>query len=325
MAVSVRQDGKGNETAMNLSKTVQIALIIPAATILAACSTDVGDLFADDGTGGAGGGQDTSTSNGTGGDGTGVGGGGSGGAIGSGTGGDASGGSGTGASTGTGCVPVTCTDADLCGVIPDGCGGWAQCQHVCSTSAGPNYCNDVNCPSWNTACNDIPDLANACIGCVDPDPQLACAGVECGLAQDRCGQDVYCPYPGDPQFPNGCANYQVCVEDPSDPTNNQCFGCQPYDLFPDFCQWSSPKPFEYTCGQGFGSSECEYYPGPAIWCCVENEIGCKKDPSNPIWNDSCNNLMIGSTVVTCPDLTLNNLSNCQKLQSGVFCCNGEPL
>jgi hypothetical protein len=311
---------------MNLSKSARLIFIIHVTAVMTACSADVGDLFTDEGGGGtgggAGGGQDTSSSNGTGA--AGSGGGTGGGSVTTGSGGDGTGGD-ISTSTSNGCIPAACTDNDLCGLIPDGCGGWAQCQHACSQASGPNYCNDVNCPPWNTACNDDPDLANACVGCVDPDPALACAGVQCGHVKDRCGLDIYCPYPGNPQFPNGCANYQACVEDQSDPTNNQCFGCQPYDVFPDFCQWSTPKPFEYKCGQGFGSSECEYYPGPGIWCCEENEIGCRKDSSNPIWNNSCNNQLIGSTVVTCPDLSLNNLSNCQKLQPGVFCCNGEPL
>lgn len=302
------------------------AILILVSVFAISCVAETDDLFAKVAPFGGEGGEGSGL-NGSGGDGaTGSDGpeGGSG-SAGAQEGGSGAGELGGGGSSSSACVPTPCEDDDMCGVVPDGCGGEAQCGTVCQVFGGiPNFCNDSQCPSWNPNCNDISSQQNTCIGCQDDDIELACAGVTCGTGKDRCNQDVPCPFPADPEFPGGCSNYQTCVEDASDPQDNECFGCEPYSLFPEFCSWGSAKPFEYQCDSGFGSAECEFFPGPGIWCCSENELGCHKEPANPIWNNQCQIQLPGSTVVTCPSSSTTFLNNCQYNPGGFFCCNGEP-
>ncbi len=228
--------------------------------------------------------------------------------------------------TGSGCVPnlTQCPDTSLCGKVPDGCGGFVHCPHVCPQVGGnPNYCNDQDCPSWNSSCAPgNPNTLNTCIGCTDDDPAAACQGVVCGSTHDRCGAPVTCPQPSNPEKPNGCYHYQTCSQNVSNPQQNTCAGCTRTNLFANFCGWSTPKPFEFQCPAN-APAECDYYPGQNVWCCPYNEFACTKYTTDQFTTQQCNVLLPGSTPVTCPTY-VNSLPFCQQLQSGIFCCTAAP-
>lgn len=126
------------------------------------------------------------------------------------------------------CAPVICgVGGKDCGVLPDGCGGVANCStnpagkpdctpgETCG-GAGPNVCGSssctpVTCPLTGKNCGVLSDgcsavlqcgvcpagqicggggVANVC-GCT-PNNAAACAGKDCGPAVNNCGQSVDC-------------------------------------------------------------------------------------------------------------------------------------
>lgn len=210
-----------------------IGMVVLAAGFVG-CSSSAEDLFEDSppfkiGTDGGGGTGEAGSDSGTGGTGpsTTTGGGqGSAGGGGSGAGGEGAGSGGSGptttttttTSTSTGCVPEACPGVPYCGLWPDGCGGFSQCNFDC----GPgNECGDDN------LCHSCP---------VDQPALCAAAGAECGaLDVVVCGQTVTIGC-GSPQ--TACGTLEQCV-------GNECVGCTLGGI--DVCGPGEAKPHEWTC------------------------------------------------------------------------------
>ncbi len=115
----------------------------------------------------------------------------------------------------SGCVPTTaCPSGENCGVVANGCGGLVTCGtddgggcasgETCGGGGSPNTCG---------AKNILPDgaVVDGGLNVCTPIPQsTACAGLNCGLASDGCGDTYNCGTCTAPQTCGGGGTPSVC-------------------------------------------------------------------------------------------------------------------
>lgn len=142
-----------------------------------------------------------------------------------------------------GCKKKTCDDVveggAFCGVnIPDGCGGSIE-------SCGEGSCDELGA---NYACAD--DLTQCrCIPISETD---ACAGKQCGVVSDGCGQDINC---GTCSAYKTCGPSATCACDTSEAKRLQaCAGA--------------------TCGTATTPDGCVYTCGPACTTTCQSGGAC---------------------------------------------------
>ena len=142
------------------------------------------------------------------------------------------------------CSGASCGDDDGCGNQCDGTCGGAQesCQsggpglfscvctpdcltgQVCGDDDGcGSYCDVASCTIGESCQTLVPGPGYAC-ACADEDPLVTCAGLECGLRANNCGNNVDC---------GGCTGTDSCAP------NNMCIPQTPEPL-----SLSSRWPFE---------------------------------------------------------------------------------
>jgi hypothetical protein len=158
-----------------------------------------------------------------------------------------------------GCIPQLCP-SDKCGVISDECGGFVQCELICS---GYDTCGGGGTP-------------NEC-GCTPQTQEQACGTNKCGMVEDGCGGEIDC---------GGCSVLQECRD-------GTCYGCEEVTLNPNPCSsdvnnnsWACPKDKVLSAEVGGCRPICVDDRGLAIakdlFCCSFNQsstvVGTQPDP-----------------------------------------------
>jgi hypothetical protein len=212
-----------------------------------------------------------------------------------------------------GCKPKTCDDivegGAFCGVnIPDGCGGVIE-------HCGAGGCEDLGA---NYVCAD--DFTQC--RCIPVSETDACAGKQCGVVSNGCGEDITC---GTCSAFKTCGANSACACDMSEAKRKQACGnttCGTVTT-PDGCVYTCGPACTSTCASGGACGASASCTCPGAETCVSGSCCRPKTKAEACGAQNCGSVSdgCGGTIQcgdnnggcpsgqTCADPTYNNDAN----------------